>query len=353
MVGGAEVAVKEITDRLVDFEFTLITARLNRHLPKYEKIGRVEVYRLGWGTRFDKLWLTARGGHFGAKLVRKGLFEVVWGIMASFAGLAALGYKERHPAVPFLLTLQEGDDLAEVEKKMFWLKWRFKKVFSLADSVQAISNYLVDWARRMGVTGAIELVPNGVDLSKFTFAERKNNHTIITTSRLVKKNGLDTLIRSLVFLPVDYRLQIFGTGPEEDNLKVLAQKNKLAERVDFLGLVPSDELPSHLHQAELFVRPALSEGLGNSFLEAMACGLPVVGTAVGGIPDFLKESETGWFCEPGNAISLAEKIKIITNQDNKEQVDQVVKQARRLVEEKYDWDKIAMRMGEIFMRLKP
>jgi hypothetical protein len=78
MVGGAEVAIKEITDRLADFDFVLITARLRKGLPKREKIGRVEVCRLGWGTSLDKFWLAFWGGHFGLKLAQEGPFSAVW-----------------------------------------------------------------------------------------------------------------------------------------------------------------------------------------------------------------------------------------------------------------------------------
>ncbi len=351
LIGGAELAVKEITNRLGDYSFDLITARLNRRLLKVEKIGRVTVYRLGWGWRFDKLWLALWGGHFGSKLAPKEAFEVVWGIMASFGGLAALRFKELCPSTKFLLTLQEGDDLEGVEKKMRILKWRFKKLFKNADYVQAISSYLADWAKKIGTLTPIEVVPNGVDLNKFKFIERKNNQTIITTSRLVKKNGLDTLIRSLLFLPAEYHLQILGAGEEANNLRTLTLKFNLAHRVDFFGLVNSDELPSHLAQAEVFARPARSEGLGNSFLEAMAVGLPVIGPLVGGIPDFLINGQTGWFCRPDSPFDLAEKIKFVTNSDNTDLVKQAVVKARQLIVEKYDWDKIALKMGQIFDKL--
>lgn len=349
LVGGAEVAIKEITDRLGEgFEFVLITARIDNKLPKRERIGNVDVYRMGLGTSFDKLWLAIGGGYLGVKLARKEPFCMVWGVMASFAGLAALRFKELKSEIPFLLTLQEGDDLDDIEKKMRILWWRFRKIFISADCVQVISNYLADWARRMGTTGKIELIPNGVDLSKFQLGQREKNKTIITTSRLVKKNGVSNLIRALLILPSDYKLKILGIGPDELKLKKLTKELKLSSRVSFLGFVSSDKISYHFSQSEIFARPSLSEGLGNSFLEAMAFGLPVVGTPVGGIPDFLEENETGWFCEPNNPRSLVEKIKYITDPNNLNQVDRVVMKARLLVEEKYDWDKIAIKIRAIF-----
>lgn len=351
LVGGAEVAINEITDRLGDFSFDLITARLDRRLPKEEVIGKVRIYRLGWGFFFDKIWLVLRGGSFGRQLHDQNQYSLVWGMMASFGGLAALRFKELVPEVKFILTLQEGDDLGLVEKKMKLLYWRFKKIFTSADYVQAISNYLADWAKKMGAIAPVEVIPNGVDLDKFNFVERQRNKVIITTSRLVKKNGVDTLIRSLLFLPTEYCLQILGTGPETENLRVLARKFKLMDRVSFLGLVSRDKLPSYLYQVEVFARPARSEGLGNSFLEAMASGLPVIGTAVGGIPDFLTSGQTGWLCEVDNPFDLAEKIKLITNPENDDLVKRVIIQARQLVIEKYDWGKIALKMGQIFSNL--
>jgi len=351
LIGGAEVAVKEITDRLLEYDFTLITARLKRGLPKREKVGRIEVVRLGWGTPLDKLWLAFWGGFWGSKLARKEPFDCVWGVMASFGGLAALRFKELNPSTRFLLTLQEGDDLVEIEAKMRLFWWRFKKIFTLADHVQAISHFLSNWAQKMGALSSIDVVPNGVDLNKFKFVERQNNQTIITTSRLVKKNDVENLIKALLFLPENYKLKILGLGPEEKKLKDLVQKLRLDKRVDFLGFVENEKLPEYLSGAEVFARPALSEGLGNSYLEAMACGLPIIGTKVGGIPDFLKDGETGWFCEVGNPFDLAEKIKLITDPNNKEQVSRVVDRARKLIEEKYDWAKIADQMREIFAKI--
>jgi len=345
IIGGAEVAIGEITDRLPNFDFVLITARLKRELPKVEIIGNVKVYRLGWGCPLDKLYLAFRGGYCLAK--KEGAFSVVWGVMASFGGLGALRFKELNPNASFLLTLQEGDDLVSVERKMLLLKWRFTKIFSLADYVQVISSYLGSWAKHMGSLAPVEVVPNGVDLEKYVFRGRQKNHLIITTSRLVKKNGLDTLIRAMIFLPKDYKLQVIGVGPELASLKKLVTKFKLTDRVEFVGFVPNPEIPNYLARAEIFSRPARSEGLGNSFLEAMAVGLPVIAPPVGGIKDFLHDGETGWLVNSDEPIALAEKIKVLTLESNYRQIDEVVSRARRLVEENYNWDKIAERMDNI------
>ena len=89
-VGGAEVAIKEITDRAKDIEFDMITARLDSKLACFERIGNVNVYRLGFGLKhFDKWWLMKFGGWKAWWLNRKNKYDVSWSMMASWGGLAA------------------------------------------------------------------------------------------------------------------------------------------------------------------------------------------------------------------------------------------------------------------------
>lgn len=352
-VGGAEVAVKELTDRLKQFDFDLITVNLDGKQKPVEQIGQVKVYRLGRGT-VGKFLYPWRAAWLAARLHNEHIFSFTWSIMANYAGLAAVRFKRRYPAVPFLLTLQEGDDLTEVECKVRWIASWWRDIFRRADYIQAISHYLAAWAKRMMTTCPIGVVPNGVDLSKFQTLSTKlqrQEKIIITTSRLVYKNGIDDLIRALQFLPADIKLQVVGTGPDGEKLKILAQELGLERRVDFVGHVNPAEVPQFLGRADVFARPSRSEGLGNSFLEAMAAGLPTIGTPVGGIPDFLTNGETGWFCEVDDPKGLAEKIKYILDPANADVVSQVKENARQMVNEKYDWDKIAVVTEELLDRL--
>lgn len=355
-IGGAELAVKEITNRLPDYDFDLITARIKSSLPKNEVIGRVNVYRLGWGVPIlDKLYLAFRGGAFGQKLGRQKKYDLVWGIMASFGGLAAAKFKQQTGA-PFILTLQEGDNLAEVESKMAPLWWQFKNIFTSADQVQVISTYLSNWAVKMGTDeNKIVVIPNGVDLKTFYCDQEKlsdkEEKIIFTSSRLVKKNAVEVIIKALTHLSSNFILRIAGTGEEENNLKKLVKNLALDSKVEFLGNLSHPEIVQELKQADVFTRPSRSEGLGNSFLEAMAAGVPVVATKVGGIADFLRHQETGFICEVDNPESLAEQIKFIVDPQNKEIVWTVTNNARNLVKEKYHWEKISLQIGEIFASL--
>ena len=350
LVGGAEIAVKNITDHMSDTEFVMVTARLNKNLPVKEKIGNVLVYRFGKGNKWDKFRLILSGARFAKTL---GNFDLVWSIMASYAGFAALNYKKRHSNIPYLLTLQEGDSKFKIYKNV-WFVWPyFKQIFKRADQIQAISGYLADWARDLGAKCPIKVIPNGVDMEKFVDIKIEDHipcehKRVITVSRLVPKNAVGDLILSAEYLPENVHFTIIGSGKLENNLKKLVADKGWQNRVHFLGRLEHDDIVLYLQQSQVFCRPSLSEGLGNSFLEAMAVGVPVIGTNVGGIPDFLEEGKTGWFCEVKNPQSIAEKIKYVLDEKNKEEVKMVTERAKKLVAEKYNWDIITEQMKEVF-----
>lgn len=351
LVGGAEIAVKEITDRLGDYDFDLITARLGRKLPKQEVVGRVNVYRIGLGCSWDKFILMFTGHWLASKLHQDKKYDAIWAIMASFGGLSAVCFKKKYSHIPFLLTLQEGDNLKVIESKTKILGSWWRNIFLLADRVQCISNYLAVWAKEIGVApGKVNVVPNGVDATLFFNQNLNSDHNfnLVTTSRLVYKNGLDLIIKALPLLPERVFLHIAGVGPEESNLKELALKLGVLNRVVFHGLIPYKQLPQFLATGRIFIRPSRSEGLGNSFLEAMAVGLPIVAPLVGGIPDFLEDRQTGLVIEAENPIDIADKIKWLLDNDNKLQVNEIRLRALSKTKETFSWGSVASDMNTIF-----
>lgn len=348
LIGGAEVAVKEITDRLPDYEWVMITARLRPDLRESEKMGNIQVYRVGKGDVWDKFRLVFSGPKKASSL---GRFDVVWSIMASYAGFAALRYKKK-TGTKMLLTLQEGDSKAHIYSRV-WFVWPwFKQIFAKADRVQAISKYLAAWGKEMGATCNIDVVPNGVKIQTGGSQQKRDDlKRVITVSRLVKKNGLEYLVEAMAEVNKKYSspivLQIIGDGELEKSLKKLAERIGLEDQrtVIFAGAVSNDVVYSQLHQADVFVRPSISEGLGNAFLEAMAMNVPVVATNVGGISDFLTDGETGLFCTH-DPKDIADKILRVLNDPALS--ERLRTNARKMVEEKYAWNTIAEKMKNIF-----
>lgn len=386
VVGGAEVAIKEITNRIdtKDIVFDMVTIRHNSSLPKFERIGNVGVYRIGFTRKnppiadlgrfplaINKYLFPFLGYLKAASLHRKNHYDGIWAMMANYASFAALFFKIRYPRVKFLLTLQESDPIEYVKHRILFAFPIFRRVFTHANFVQTISNYLAGFARNMEYTGPLEVVPNAVNVAHFAqeypekeltilknrLGKKENDFFLITTSRMVTKNAVDEVIRALPLLPSEVKFLVLGIGPDEEMLRKLAKEKGVEDRVQFLGQVLHEDMPKYLRISDVFIRPSRSEGLGNSFLEAMAAGIPVIATPVGGIPDFLFDPDqnpgkpsTGLFANINDPESIARQVKRLIN-------DPALRawlfvNGRTMVAEKYDWSLIARTMKEkVFDRL--
>lgn len=370
-IGGAEVALKEITKRVKNCHFTIITLRIDKDLPKVEKEGNVTIHRIGlpskkkldpslnWKLILSK-YLFPFTAFLKAKKLNKELkFNASWSIMANYAGFAALFFKMNRPKIPFILTLQEGDSPEYIKRKVGLFMPLYKKIFSKADKIQAISFFLKDYAKKNGALIDSVVIPNGVDLELFSkdfsdneildvkksIGKKEGDIFLITTSRLVKKNAVDMIIESLKFLPENYKLFIAGEGEEKIYLEDLVSKLGLERRVIFDGFVPQFKLPLYLKACDVFVRPSRSEGLGNSFLEAMAVRIPVIGTKVGGIPDFLQDEVTGLFCKVDDPESIAKQSQRLIK-DNKLR-EEIIENAYKMVLNNYSWNSISNKMTDM------
>ena len=372
--GGAEIAAREVTKRLKGLNFTIFTYKFDRKWLSRELIDDAEIVRVGKGKnspkKYGRIWEKIRyvflAWREAEDLHKQKRFEVIWAIMASYGGIAALLFKLNHPRVPLLLTIQEGDSERHLVFGKFGLVGLLgKRIIREADYIHAISYYLKNFAERRGAKNPIEVIPNGVDLelfsAKYTNAEIKairgnlgikDEYVIVTTSRLVPKNGVDVLIKSVAKFKEkrpNVKCLILGDGPELESYKSLVKSYKLENNVLFLGQVGQKDLPLYLKISDVFVRPSRSEGLGSSFLEAMAAEIPVIGTPVGGIVDFLRESQTGFLVEVDNPDELAQKIDYVLK--NQEVRNRVVQNAKAMVDEDYSWDKIARLFKNIFDKL--
>lgn len=380
VVGGAEVAIKEITDRIPEGEmsFDMVTLRFNHMLPAFERVGNVNVYRIGF-TKTDpsisdlgkfpliinKYLFPFTGFLKACSLHHKKPYDATWAIMANHAGFAALFFKMWFSKVPYLLTLQEGDPITYIKHRVRYIYPLFKRIFMRANFIQTISHYLANFARDMGYHGDLEVVPNAVNIEHFAkgypenelfllkrkLGKKDGDVFIITTSRMVRKNAIDVIIRTLPLLDARVKFLILGIGPDEEMLRELARSLGVADRVQFLGQILHSEMPKYLKISDIFIRPSRSEGLGNSFLEAMAAGLPVIATPVGGIPDFLFDPDanpdhepTGLFASVDDPASIARQVNRLLN-DNALRM-RLFTNGRTLVIEKYDWNLVARTMTE-------
>lgn len=380
-VGGAEVAIKEITDRLSeDYEFHMVTNRFDSTLPKTEKVGNVLVHRIGITTsnpemkdlrkfplHVNKVLFQFSAFFKARSLHRMYSYDAVWSMMAHSTGIPGALFKTFFPQTKYLLTLQEGDPPEYIEKKMSVFGPLFKRAFSKADRIQVISKFLGAWAKHMGYTGEVVLVPNAVNTAHFShtypeadisqiqsmLGKKPDEVLLITTSRLVKKNACDDVIRALPLLPEKVRFVILGTGPDEASLRALATELNVSDRVRFVGFVDHSQMPLYLKACDIFIRPSLSEGFGSSFVEAFAAGVPVIATQEGGIADFLFDPEknpnqpsTGRAVAVRDPVGIARAVELYLKDTHI--TAEIVKNARALAFSQYDWSTIAANMKRDF-----
>jgi len=378
--GGAEVSIKEITDRISkdEIEFHMVTLGYDSTLPKVSWEGNVLVHRIGLmkpGTEVEQfdvfpLFLNKYLFQFLAtwkahRLNKQHKYDATWAMMAHSCGVPAALFKIWNPKIPYVLTLQEGDPIKKIGRAVWPLWPLFKRAFTRADVIQVISSFLGKWAKSMGYQNEPVLIPNGVNIKHFSreYSEEelqavrnevgKNEGEVflITTSRLVRKNGIDNVIRALALLPERVHFLIYGEGPDEQKLKKLTKELGVGKRVHFRGLIGHDVMPKYLKASDIFIRPSRSEGMGLSFVEGMATGVPVIATQEGGIGDFLfdrvrnpDKETTGWAVGSESPEDIKDAvIDIVTNKEN---TVRVVAHAHALVVKKYDWNIVAKDMHE-------
>lgn len=365
LIGGSELAIKEITRRLPEFDFDLITSMPDLPAPRQERMGNVNVFRVG--SHFHRLRLLMPKTLLPLavfwkilSLHRKNKYTLIHAFQASAAAGGAWLAKLFIPSLPLILTLQEGEQL---NRQPLLTRFFRKLIISKPDYFTAISSYLADYVKSIRGNAEVKVIPNGVDLSAFDGVSESRRlvreelnipsdyAAIITVSRLVVKNGVENLIRAFAEAGANLILVIVGDGPLDAHLKKLAGDLGVADRVRWLGKVIPDRIPEYLSGADMFVRPSQSEGLGNAFLEALAAGVPIVGPLVGGIPDFLKDGENGLVCDPKNPTDIADKIKRLTN--DKETRSRLGLAGRQMVRARYDWDNIARSVAEVYNHIAP
>lgn len=254
---------------------------------------------------------------------------------------------------PYIVTSQ-GSELLDYpeERAIKLLKPIIGVCLRKAEYVHVISNALKrSIVENYGVKESrIMVIPNGVNFNLFNIKMRKKSRkrkVIVSVSRLTPKNGIEFLIRAMkiVLKEIDAELVIAGEGEQRRYLENLAEELGIKDKIVFLGWVKYENVPEILSKADVFVRPSITEGLGTAFLEAMACGVPVIATNVQGIVDIIKHDYNGLLVEPKNVERIAESIiKVLEDSELRERL---IKNGLNFVE-RYKWSKIAKEYLEIY-----
>jgi len=238
-----------------------------------------------------------------------------------------------------------------------------KQVLKEADKIIVVSNATKNYVLSLGADPEkIRVLHNGVDVNRFKplpevkeemrkkLGISKDARVVLTVRRLVYKNGIDTLIESakiaieknprLVFLVV-------GKGPDFERVKEKIAQLEMQRNFRLTGFISDEDLQFYYNAADFFVLPSKSgEGLPLVALEAMACGLPVIATNVGGTSEVMKE-EYGKLVPPNSPDSLAEAIVEFSHRE----LSTLKKDLRMMVEQNYSWNKNVEKLIAIYEEL--
>ncbi|HEY9376031.1 MAG TPA: glycosyltransferase family 4 protein, partial [Jiangellaceae bacterium] len=206
------------------------------------------------------------------------------------------------------------------------------------------------------------VVYGGADTHRFTPDPASDRQGVLFVGRLTPHKGLDRLLRAL---PAGATLIVAGSGghdprPPESDYPALLTRLATGRSVRFTGPVPDDDLPAVYRSAAVFVLPSvertcygrrvqISELLGLSVLEAMASGLPVVASRLGGVPEIVVDGDTGFLVEPGNVDELHDRLRLLL--DDPALAAEMGRRGRDLVLQRFTWEHCAARCLSAYQEL--
>jgi glycosyltransferase involved in cell wall biosynthesis len=238
--------------------------------------------------------------------------------------------------------------------------WIERKTAVFNDSLIAISSAVKQYmtTEERYRPAKIHVLHNAVDLNLFhsmdgpEISRGRDRIMIGSVGRLHTSKGHETLLRSMPYVKQRFpgaRLTIVGTGREKDNLEKLSARLGISSEVDFLGAKKPSQIPRLLRTLDLFVLASNWEGFGLAAVEAMASGLPVVATDVGGLPEIVVDGRTGFLVPPGKPRMLADKVVHLLQ--NPELCRQMGKQGRRRAETLFSLEDMVERLEAIYWDL--
>jgi len=229
------------------------------------------------------------------------------------------------------------------------------------DMLCATGNAIAQQARSVcDGLGDIRITPFGVDTEKFRPNPTKKDASKITIGTVKKYHpfyGIDLLVRAFArvrqrFLESEpeigrrLRLLLVGSGDHKAEIEALVKSLGISDVSEVLGPVPHHEVPDYLNRLDVYACPSRSESFGVAVLEASACGVPVVVTNVGGLPEVVEDGKTGFIVPPENLDALAEAIEtLVRRPDLRAQMGQA---GREMVAERYSWDESVRIMENVY-----
>ena len=290
--------------------------------------------------------------YFLNKLLKNYKFDCVnvhyvsgYGILARLAGLK--GY----------IASVWGADVYDFPRKSYFHKKIVESNLNAASVICSTSLVMAEYVNEnlnVDKNIDIQITPFGIDVKKFRKFDvriKAREIKIGTVKTLRPKYGIDILIKAFHIVQKEHSnvtLDIAGIGYQLEELKELAAKLHLEDKVNFLGWIENDEVPKVLNTFDIYIAPSTldSESFGVAILEASACEIPVIVSDVGGLPEVVNHDETGIVVERNNVNALAEAIKkLIASPEIRKSMGV---NGRKHVLANYEWESCVEKMKSIY-----
>ena len=281
---------------------------------------------------------------------RNQLMHAHWTITGLIAGIVGLITSR-----PVVTTLR-GEDANRSSTSVLH-RFLLTICVHLSDQVVTVSEAMKDKIRRAypDHRDKIQCIANGVGDEFFSvrpqYHARQQN--ILVLGSLIPVKGMDIVIEAFSRLnkrKTTVKLLIGGQGPEQERLTALAEQHGLGESVLFLGQVEPEKVPRLLGDATVFIQASYREGRPNALLEAMAAGLPVIGSAIDGIQELIEHGHNGLLFPPGDVHQLAICMDMLLTFPKKR--EQIGRQARQsLIDKNLTWPAAAQAYGKLYQDL--
>ncbi len=281
------------------------------------------------------------------KLVKSYQPDILHSHFASSYGLfgALAGFQ------PYFVSIW-GYDVDVFPNKSFIHKIMLKYVLKKARTIFATSKYLIKVTKKYTTKKVIE-TSFGIDLKKFYPIKIDHSEFNLVIAKQLRMNyGFETILKAMNLLVdkiPELRLMIAGSSEEKFVIEELLNELNLTKRVKFLGRISQREIVQLYAKADIAVYPSLKfESFGVSVLEAQACGVPVIVSDVGGLPEVIRDEETGYIIKSGDYHELAEKILYLY--ENKDIRIKMHDATRKFVRSFYQWQENAEVMEDVYQK---
>ena len=385
VIGGAERVLYEESTRLAKRGHVvhILTRKLPYHESNVEKISGAEEHRYSFQEKlfpvFFKSLISDCRRTF-RSLEENFPFDIInFHQPFSAIGVLSLTGSRRVPCVYTCHSLSFEEYISRTSSPKNPIKWILhhlqvsarksieQTVLNRSDQIVVLSEYTREKLQRTygQAPSKVSVIPGGVDLERFRPSTEKakirtrlglpeDKFILFTVRNLVPRMGLENLISAFEILQSgrgDLLLVIGGEGPLERALREKARTCGIEDFVRFAGYIPDEELPSYYQMADLFILPTAElEGFGLVTVEALASGLPVLGTPVGGTREVLNELGSDYLFDDSSSQSIATGILNAldgwaTNQAAYENVSET---CRKVAEQYYSWDNHVNKLEGLF-----